>query len=280
MWQIDKQVGEQMKSWLAAVAGAMLFGSPAQAIVSTTLDLKPGREFAFVEYNSYLNVSSAPSQSFSVSYNNGSATATAIGSANLKTGTLYAQGISGGPAPVTGVTRIDALFEDELRFTVAGATAATVTPITLSWTLTGDFFDRNGGLGSVQAQLLFGVQSLGGSLDIAQNTNAFLNGATGLPDGIFTVDGLTKRITGRYDLLGAAPVLKFRGLLRSFTEGSVRSEFTSVFDVLVPGSVSYTSESGVALTQGAVPEPESWVLLVAGFGVAGGLMRRRRRAAA
>jgi hypothetical protein len=50
----------------------------------------------------------------------------------------------------------------------------------------------------------------------------------------------------------------------------------------VPG-LSITSASGVFLVQspispGAVPEPTSWALMIAGFGLAGGAIRRRRSA--
>ncbi|MBC7637293.1 MAG: PEPxxWA-CTERM sorting domain-containing protein [Acetobacteraceae bacterium] len=49
---------------------------------------------------------------------------------------------------------------------------------------------------------------------------------------------------------------------------------------MLPSDVSFTSQSSVFLTGGpgaAVPEPESWMMLIAGFGFTGATLRRRQR---
>ncbi|MCW5760264.1 MAG: PEP-CTERM sorting domain-containing protein [Phenylobacterium sp.] len=48
-----------------------------------------------------------------------------------------------------------------------------------------------------------------------------------------------------------------------------------------PGSASggYTTTADFAITDAAVPEPAAWALLIAGFGLAGGALRRRPSAA-
>ena len=51
----------------------------------------------------------------------------------------------------------------------------------------------------------------------------------------------------------------------------------------LPGGVSFGSASGVLLSglgTGAIPEPASWAMLIAGFGLVGAAARRQRRAAA
>ena len=55
---------------------------------------------------------------------------------------------------------------------------------------------------------------------------------------------------------------------------------TGSVDIGHVAGVSYTSDSGVFLagggSVGGVPEPASWALMVAGFGIAGAAARRRR----
>lgn len=52
------------------------------------------------------------------------------------------------------------------------------------------------------------------------------------------------------------------------------SENTSVYHALIYNQ-GWTGDSTGKLTMGAVPEPASWALMVAGFGLVGGAMRRR-----
>jgi hypothetical protein len=51
-----------------------------------------------------------------------------------------------------------------------------------------------------------------------------------------------------------------------------RAVFISNFSVLTPGTCG-----GAAPCPGGVPEPDSWALLIAGFGLTGAMARRRRR---
>ncbi len=54
---------------------------------------------------------------------------------------------------------------------------------------------------------------------------------------------------------------------------------TATFDLSSLNGVSYTSSSGVLLTQtGSVPEPSSWaMMLIGGLGVVSGVARKRRK---
>ncbi|MBI1200442.1 MAG: PEP-CTERM sorting domain-containing protein [Phenylobacterium sp.] len=52
---------------------------------------------------------------------------------------------------------------------------------------------------------------------------------------------------------------------------------TGAIGVQAPSGVDYSSASGVFLTDtGAVPEPATWAVMILGFGLAGGTLRRRR----
>jgi len=53
---------------------------------------------------------------------------------------------------------------------------------------------------------------------------------------------------------------------------------TSTLGLILPDGVSYTSASGTFLSQAAaVPEPATWALMIGGFGMVAGAMRRRER---
>jgi hypothetical protein len=54
----------------------------------------------------------------------------------------------------------------------------------------------------------------------------------------------------------------------------------SVGDMLISATLATTSISVVDTSAGAVPEPATWALMIAGFGAAGSALRRRRLAAA
>lgn len=79
-------------------------------------------------------------------------------------------------------------------------------------------------------------------------------------NGDFLVNGTSTGFFGFGEVHG---VLKFAGTVTSLS-------FTDTFD----------SWHGFTVGVGAVPEPQSWAMLIAGFGLVGATMRRRRMVAA
>ena len=78
--------------------------------------------------------------------------------------------------------------------------------------------------------------------------------------GDFLVNGTSTGFLGLGEVHG---VLKFAGTVTSLS-------FTDTFD----------NWHGFTIGVGAVPEPQSWAMLIAGFGLVGATMRRRRMVAA
>ena len=77
--------------------------------------------------------------------------------------------------------------------------------------------------------------------------------------------------------------LGIRGILNLDCRGGASCDFghTGLFSFSdLPDGLSFGSASGVFLTDagspGAVPEPASWAMMIAGFGLVGAAMRRRR----
>ena len=78
--------------------------------------------------------------------------------------------------------------------------------------------------------------------------------------------------------LAGSRALTFRLLLEVTGNGGIVDySNTAAFSFVVPSGVSFTSQSGVFLTGAAVPEPASWALMIIGFGLTGGVARRRKR---
>jgi hypothetical protein len=82
--------------------------------------------------------------------------------------------------------------------------------------------------------------------------------------GTFGVNGTSTGFTGNSEVHG---VLKFAGTMTSLTFTDT-SENWHGFTI------------GIGQAGGVVPEPQSWAMLIAGFGLVGATMRRRRMVAA
>jgi hypothetical protein len=115
-------------------------------------------------------------------------------------------------------------------------------------------------------------------------SRSFTNGQLA-PWGSWTRTLQLMTFDGYFDLLGTDAVLNpTAGINLSCYQG-LQCDYgsTAKFRFIdLPSNVTFTSASGVFLTglgsPGAVPEPASWALMIAGFGLTGAAMRRRRGA--
>ncbi len=200
-------------------------------------------------------------------------------------------GVGSGQAGGHGVSTAGAY--DTLHFSVGGATAQTITTIAVAFHVHGatDAFTPAGD----SVAILSTVLQLGGGYF---QGNILSNGSTNYlpvlsegpppsgwlteslsPDGPgnFTFHG-TLALTGATQDLGVVEYL-----YANCGDGtSCDYAHTASVSFTLPSNVTYTSDSGVFLTQpaGGVPEPTTWTLMLAGAAAIGATLRNRRRIAA
>lgn len=138
---------------------------------------------------------------------------------------------------------------------------------------------------SFYAAYIFGINRAA-TLSIAMShdfTGALVGGTGG-----FSSYGVFQRIDGLGEGGADIPVLWSLDLLAANASGSfattlVPGEYYVAFGSVVQGMLGNGSLTGQAshnfsLAPSGVPEPQSWALLVAGFGLAGAALRRQRMA--
>lgn len=228
------------------------------------------------------NPTASPSSNASVSYTVGGLAGTASASADLASGKLRASAIAS-TAPNSGIneSRGEAFWWDEIRFDATGGGMTTIKLLyQFHGTQTGDLYD----LYYASTQVLLG----GAGFSIER----LKNGGFGAPEFRSNYANWTSfNMTGSGDTYDVEATFSFAGPSASFNigaslvtiaQGNATSNFanTSTFRFVLPENVTMTSQSGVFLTNvNAVPEPASWALLITGFGLAGGVARRRVRVA-
>ncbi len=214
--------------------------------------------------------------------------------ANLATGKLGAVGSTDYYQTAFTAAR----FVDTLNFNVAGADASTVTNIVVKFQLDGGlstpradgasglgtptaFISDNFGFGAANAGVSFDQSAANSRYGAFEQTLNTRNGQTGwISYSWDTISPGLTQFTGIYALSGISQTLGISNSLSGYTSTGGRFSYgsTSSLNFVLPSNVTFTSASGVFLTglSATVPEPGTWAMMLAGFGLAGGLMRRRR----
>ncbi len=247
----------------------------------------------------------ATSVTSAITVSGAGATATSNIKADLSTASIHLSAsdssvTSNGSSPTypSGNTKVSGSLQDTLHFSVAGANASTVTPITGIFTLEGSMIYTGANIDTPNTAYaeIYGALNFGGvpsrfdlvndvDTGFATQVNYLDNYPSGIPSTWTTNANHTVNIsTFTYDLVGASEdvnvdltignLLCDRGYTCDFSN-------TAKFALSLPPGVTFTSDSGVFLTAptGAVPESASWILMVLGVGLLGATLRGRRASA-
>ncbi len=258
--------------------GLSVVGAPNFAVTSS-LDLAPGLTAATV----------------SAIGSGGIAVGEVHSTADLAGGVLRASasGVSTtgysplGPASARSLTT--SFMQDFLNFSVAGGGTA---DITVTAHLDGSFaiHDPNYASFSQAMALYFGGGSFN-EIGGGDNSTSYygVNGASGyVPPSGWQSYTFSNQTPEGFDFTGVLQVSDLEraqfhlGLDLDCWGATCDFTHTGSIALSLPDNVSFTSDSGVFLTGvtavAPVPEPETWALMLAGFGVIGSLVRRRRQA--
>ncbi len=200
-------------------------------------------------------------------------------------------GVGSGQAGGTGVSV--ASVADTLHFLISGASPQTVTTIGVAFHVDG-VIDAFTPAGDSIADLSAVLQLGGGYFQGNILSNVSSGYAPVLTEGPPPSGWLTQSLSpnapgdftfhGTLALTGATQDLGVYESLFGLCGLGTACDYshTASLSFTLPSNVSFTSDSGVFLTQpiGApgVPEPASWSLMLVGFGGLGVLLRRTRRA--
>jgi len=173
-----------------------------------------------------------------------------------------------------------------LHFTIASANASTHTPIGIVFDVDGLMGTSPDGLNPFAQGLLHVYEN--GNISAEFLTQIALGTASSGASGSwlsYTISPNTAghvTFSGVYDLVGATHDLGIAYSLYVRSGDSYADYYnTGKLQFVLPTGTTFTSDSGVFLSQagGAVPEPQIWAMLTIGFGLVGAAFRRRRRVA-
>lgn len=237
-------------------------------------------------------------ESSNVSFDPIYGSAHASAAADLATGKVHLFATAEYSAGDAGAAAIaSARLNDTLHFSVAGANANTITLIPVSFAFDGKFtpgralnptatlyYDFT--FGNARAYE-FGDYGAGYYNGTSYPTFAF-PAAAGITSGwqsasFSSYDPQNTRFSGIYALTGASADIPISFGLQIIAGNNVTLDYLNTGSISIGkvAGVSFTSDSGVFLTKaggavGGVPEPASWAMLIAGFGLTGATLRRRR----
>ena len=167
-------------------------------------------------------------------------------------------------------------LQDQVEFTVAGATASTVTDVSVTFTIDGAIAAATGSGLSLRAIDGFGDASIDVALgtDYASPPNFGVGHFWENGWVSYTVDDADPTditFTDVYQLVGATPsvgvTLDLGGSAGGGYWDGASADYlnTNAIRLGLPSGVTYTSDSGVFLSNPAAPEPSTWAMLLLGF---------------
>ena len=248
------------------------------------------------------NPTATSTSSYAGGTGNFAATSAATGSADYATGGLHATALSSG---TYGDARAFTRLDDDVIFHIAGATATTVTNVLIDLTLTGTISElQNAGylynfamFGSGSgASVGWTTQFYDSPTDARNYVGWAVSGGAGEPSGFESWELLSGTATEKHfrGVLAVTGADKEYGLSTSFNlhcSGGTNCDFgnSAHLNFELPTGVTFTSASGLLLsglggsggdggggTVPAVPEPGTYALMLAGLGLTGWFVRRRR----
>lgn len=189
----------------------------------------------------------------------------------------------GGAIPDFAGERGFAELNDTLHFIIPGATANTVTQVGVVFAVDGTLVQTSPfGNGFLRSQLGFGSARSTYWQDLNNGTGNVVAFGTPFVFGwdhsqFLTLTSSRAVFEGTYDLVGPNPTVVadlfmdvgcFDGMTCNFAH-------TGSIDLVLPGGVRFTSDSGVFLAPATVPEPGTLLLLGPAFMSLAGLRRKR-----
>lgn len=169
----------------------------------------------------------------------------------------------------SGYSTASAIISENLLFNIAGADADTITPVRFLVSLHAAAAD---------AHSLFRFRADYGQFTVVGDFDRpYFTETTAWSAARTWVEGTTRYADLTYNLRGANQLLTVEMTLQAIAFLGKTSDFyhTGGLQIMAPQGTTFTSQSGVFLTANGVPEPASWAMLIAGFGLVGGMARRR-----